>query len=214
MRKGGVAPVSGHNKGQRNWERPGSRPQCAPTWGAQEDPPPPGRPRGLWEARGRSLDAQSRRGLGTPTRRSPPRGRSARAGPVRPCPAASPGCCRQLVLRPAVLGGGGGKEKEGRKKGEKEGTAAGNRRSGQGGGGRQRAVGQRKGEPNQTRPPRAQTLRSRSGARSPAGSDGGGAYARPQLLPAVRTTSSSGRGGSSCARKARREPSGLGPGPA
>lgn len=39
--------------------------------------------------------------------------------------------------------------------------------------------GERKGEPNLTRPPPAQTLRSRSGARSPAGSDGGGAYSRP-----------------------------------
>lgn len=40
-----------------------------------------------------------------------------------------------------------------------------------------------KGEPNQTRRPRAQTLKSSSGARSPAGSDGGGACAAPSPRP-------------------------------
>lgn len=146
-----MAPVSGPSKGWRSWS----------AWGPGRGAPRGGGggrtrllragPAGGTEARGRRPGARARRGLG-PTRRPPPRGRGrgARAGPARPGPAASPGCCPELVPRPAVLGGGGGGGEKGKEEGRRErrkGTA-----EGRGGVAAEEAGaagpgGQRKGEP-------------------------------------------------------------------
>lgn len=137
----------------------------------------PGRSRRLGEAPGRRRGARSRRGLGP---HSPPTSR-------RRSPGAAPsGPGRLTWLLPGACpptGGPGRRRQEGKKEGRRERRKG--RREGRGGVAAEEAGaagpggGERKGEPNLTRPPPAQTLRSRSGARSPAGSDGGGAYARP-----------------------------------
>lgn len=178
----GVAPVSGPHKGRRDWERPGSRPRAPRRWGAREEPPsakvPPQPGRGPGEEAGRAVPPRPRPPLAAHLPAARPR-----RGPRQAPAAASPGCCLELVPRQAVLGGerqGGG---EGRKEGRRERRKG--RREGRGGVAAEEAGAagpggvRRKGEPNLTRPPRAQTLKSRSGARSPAGSDGGGACARP-----------------------------------
>lgn len=177
-----MAPVSGHNKGgRRNWERPGSRPRGAPKRRAREDPPLREGPAG-WERPGERRGARSRRGLGPHSPPTSPR-RSPGAGPVRPRP---PHLAAAWSLSPDGWSWAAAARRGRRKKGGREGRDGGReevewprrRRAPPGRGG-----GQRKGEPNLTRPPRAQTLKSRSGARSPAGSDGGGAYARPNSCP-------------------------------
>lgn len=117
------------------------------------------------------------RGLAHP----PPTSRCRRAyGALpRPGPAASPGCFPGARTR-----AGGPRRRRGREgakeEGEEEGTGGGKRRCSRGGGGSRRAGDQKKGETTQTRRPPAQTLKSASGARSPAGSDGEG----PRLPPA------------------------------
>lgn len=142
-------------------------------------------PAGGREARGKVVGrADPPRPRPHPPPTSPPPRRPRGLRQAWPGPAASPGCCPELVPRPAVLGGGGEEGKEEgrreRRKGEKEGrggVAA--EEAGAAGPGVQR-----KGELRETRRRAAQTLKSRSGARSPAGSDGGGAGARPRPPPA------------------------------
>ncbi|XP_072799633.1 uncharacterized protein [Vicugna pacos] len=168
--------------------RPGSRPLGPLRRGARENPPPPGRPRG--RERGQGKEA-GRAGPPRPKPHPPPISPRPR-GPRGPCQA-RPGRLTWLLPRARPPAGGPGRRRRrrrrrgwegGRTTGDEEGTAGGKRRSGRGGGGRRRAGGQRKGEPSQTRLPPAQTLKSRSGACSSAGSDGGGACARPRPPPA------------------------------
>lgn len=203
-RQGGVAPVF--------WA-----PQRGTEWlGAPRGPGRAGRPGAGGRGRARLLregpaGGRERPGRGEAgeqgrERAGPPRPKPQARGPPAPAapsgPAVSPGCCPGLVPRPAVLGGG----EEGKEEGAEEGTSGWERRSGREGGGRRRAGGSEGGgEPSQTRPPPAQTLKSRPGARSPAGSDGGGACARPPgprpspcpapPPPAAQTTGPGGRCG-------------------
>lgn len=143
---------------------------------AAEGPPPPGRPRGrrrAWAA-GRA-----------PARPRPP----AAHLPLPPClrgpTEARPGRLTWLLPRSSYPGRRSWeaarkrRSKGGRGRRDREGK----RRCSRGGGGSRQAGDQKKGETTPTRRPPAQTLKSGSGARSPAGSDGGGAAPAPSPRP-------------------------------
>lgn len=185
MRKGGVAPVSGPERGGEAGA-PGVQAAGRPETGGAGRPassrkaPRAGqRPGEEGQARG-PAEAYAPPAAPSPWPRRPRGPRQARPPHLAAAPSSSPG-------RRSWAAAATGPVWRGRRK--EEGRGGRERREGRGGVAAEEAgaagPGVRgKGEPSQTRRPPLQTLKSRSGARSPAGSDGGGACARPRPPPA------------------------------